>query len=118
MTKARQSISEVDPARQPHQVALPTGPTGLVKQRPALAQLRVAMTALHIGGLCRAVSYELLTYWSPGGTVFPSVKTLADSLDIEPRTVRRHVAHLERVGLWVSARSTIASRPPKRCIWR
>ena len=59
------------------------------------------MTALHVGGVCRAVSYELLTYWSPGGTVFPSVKTLADGLDIEPRTVRRHVAHLERVGLWV-----------------
>ena len=49
------------------QPGLPTGPTALPKQRPALAQLREAMTALHIGRLCRAVSYELFTYWSPSG---------------------------------------------------
>ena len=99
MTKnATQSINEADQDRQAH---LPTGPTGLTKQRPALAQLREALTAFHIGGVCRAVAYELMTYWSPGGTVFPSVRTLALGLDIEPRTVRRHVAHLERVGLWV-----------------
>ena len=59
------------------------------------------MTALHIGRLCRAVSYELLTYWSPGGTVFPSVKTLADDMGLKRRAVRHHIAHLERVGLWV-----------------
>ena len=87
-------------ARDP-QPPLPTGPIGLPKQRPAGAQLREALTALHVGGMCRAVAYELLTYWSPGGTVFPSVETLADGLGIEPRTVRRHVARLERVGLWV-----------------
>ena len=87
-------------ARDP-QAPLPTGPTGLPKQRPALAQLREALTAFHIGGVCRAVAYELLTYWSPGGDVFPSVKTLADSMGLETRTVRRHLARLERVGLWV-----------------
>ena len=64
----------------PHQQPLPTGPIGLTKQRPALAQLREAMTALHIGRTSRAVSYELMTYWSPGGTVFPSVKVLADGM--------------------------------------
>ena len=80
---------------------LPTGPTGLTKQRPALAQLREAMTALHIGGVCRAVAYELLTYWSPGGTVFPAVTTLADGMGLKPRMVQYHLAHLERVGLWV-----------------
>ena len=59
------------------------------------------MTALHIGRLCRAVSYELFTYWSPGGTVFPSVKALADGLGLKRRAVRHHLAHLDRVGLWV-----------------
>ena len=83
------------------QAPLPTGPTGLPKQRPALAQLREALTALHIGGVCRAVAYELLTYWSPGGTVFPSVTTLADGLGLKPRMVQYHLARLERVGLWV-----------------
>ena len=83
------------------QAHLPTGPRGLPKQRPALAQLREAMTALHIGRLCRAVSYELFTYWSPGGTVFPSVKALADGMGLKRRSVRHHLAHLERVGLWV-----------------
>ena len=85
----------------PHQQPLPTGPIGLTKQRPALAQLREAMTALHVGGVCRAVSYELLTYWSPGGTVFPSVETLADGVGLKPRMVRYHLKRLDRVGLWV-----------------
>ena len=92
--------STAQPARDP-QAPLPIGPTGLPKQRPALAQLREAMTALHIGRLCRAVSYELFTYWSPGGTVFPSVKALADGMGLKRRSVRHHLAHLERVGLWV-----------------
>ena len=59
------------------------------------------LTAFHIGGVCRAVAYELLTYWSPGGDVFPSVKTLADDMGLKRRVVRHHIAHLERVGLWV-----------------
>ena len=100
-TNATQSINEADQDRQAH---LPTGPTGLTKQRPALAQLREALTAFHIGGVCRAVAYELLTYWSPGGTVFPSVKTLADGLGIKPRMLKYHLARLERVGLWVRIR--------------
>ena len=87
-------------ARDP-QAQLPTGPIGLPKQRPALAQLREAMTALRIGRLCRAVSYELFTYWSPGGSVFPSVKAMADGLGLKRRAVRQHLAHLDRVGLWV-----------------
>ena len=77
-----------DPRQQP----LPTGPTPLKNTRPEIAKLREAMTALHIGRLCRAVSYELFTYWSPGGTVFPSVKTLADNLGLQRRAVRQHVA--------------------------
>ena len=95
--------AESEPTRpsSAHQPGLPTGPRGLPKQRPALAQLRDAMTALHIGRLCRAVSYELFTYWSPGGTVFPSVKALADGMGLKRRAVRHHIAHLERVGLWV-----------------
>ena len=83
------------------QPGLPTGLVGLPKQRPALARLREAMTALHIGRLCRAVSYELFTYWSPSGSVFPSVKALADGMGLKRRAVRHHIAHLERVGLWV-----------------
>ena len=85
----------------PHQQPLPTGPIGLTKQRPALAQLREAMTTLHVGGSCRAVSYELMTYWSPGGSVFPSVETLADGVGLKPRMVRYHLKRLDRVGLWV-----------------
>ena len=40
-------------ARDP-QAPLPTGPIGLPKQRPAGAQLREALTALHVGGMCLA----------------------------------------------------------------
>ena len=80
---------------------LPTGPIGVIKQRPAIAQLREAMNALHINKLCRAVSFELFTYWSPNGEVFPSVKTMAGGMGLKPRSVRRHIANLERLGLWV-----------------
>ena len=98
---ARSLHHDTIPSSTPQQQGLPTGPIGLPKQRPALAQLRDAMTALHISRLCRAVSYELFTYWSPGGTVFPSVKALADGMGLKRRAVRHHVEHLERVGLWV-----------------
>ena len=47
------------------------------------------------------VAYELLTYWQPGGDVFPSVQTIADGLGLTPRVVQRHLARLERKGLWV-----------------
>ena len=59
------------------------------------------MTALGVHGTCRLVAFELLTYWEPGGTVFPSVTTLADGLGVQPRIVRGHLARLERIGLWV-----------------
>ena len=58
------------------------------------------MDAFNIRGMCRAVAYELLRYWKPGGTVFPSLATLAESLGLKPRMVRYHLANLERVGLW------------------
>ena len=85
----------------PHQQPLPTGPKASPKQRPAMAQLRVAMTELHISRTCRAVSFELMTYWAPGGTVFPAVQTMADDMGLKRRVVRHHIQHLERVGLWV-----------------
>ena len=92
---------DATPSSTPNQPGLPTGPNALPKQRPALAQLRVAMTDLHIGRMCRAVSYELFTYWSPGGNVFPSLQSMADGMGLKRRAVRQHLAHLERVGLWV-----------------
>ncbi len=66
-----------------------------------MARLREAMTALGVHGTCRLVAFELLTYWEPGGTVFPSVTTLADGLGVQPRIVRGHLARLERIDLWV-----------------
>ena len=58
------------------------------------------MDALHVHGTQRAVSYELLTYWSPGGAVFPSVLTLSQGMGKKPRCVRAHLAALDRIGLW------------------
>ena len=80
--------------------AEPAG-TPAPKPRPTMARLREAMTALGVHGMCRLVAFELLTYWEPGGTVFPSVTTLADGLGVQPRIVRGHLARLERIGLWV-----------------
>ena len=85
MPSSARSLHDTPEPSIPQQQGLPTGPTGLPKQRPALAQLREAMTALHIGRLCRAVSYELFTYWSPDGAVFPSVKLLADGMGLKRR---------------------------------
>ena len=77
------------------------GPVPAPKPRPTGAQLREAMTALHVHGTACALAFELLSYWQPGGMVFPSVRTLAVGLGVEPRTVRTHLARLERIGLWV-----------------
>ena len=77
------------------------GPVPAPKPRPTIARLREAMTALHIHGTARALAFELLSYWQPGGAVFPSLRTLSVGLGIDPRTVRAHLARLERVGLWV-----------------
>ena len=77
------------------------GPVSASKPQPTLARLRDVLTDLKVYGTCRHVAYELLTYWEPGGTVFPSVKTLAEGIGVDRRIVRRHVARLERIGLWV-----------------
>ena len=77
------------------------GPVEASKQQPTIARLRDVLTALQVHGTCRHVAYELLTYWKPGGIVFPSVKRLAAGIGVDPRSVRRHVARLERIGLWV-----------------
>ena len=77
------------------------GPVPAPKPRPTIARLREAMTALHVHGTARALAFELLSYWQPGGAVFPSLRTLSVGLGIDPRTVRAHLARLERVGLWV-----------------
>ena len=54
------------------------GPSEAVKQKPTIARLRDAMNDFNIRGTRRLVAYELLTYWQPGGDVFPSVQTIAD----------------------------------------
>ena len=86
-----------DPA--PQQVGI--GPVPVLTPRPTIARLREAMTALHVHGIARAVAFELLSYWQPGGAVFPSMRALAAGAGIAPRSVRRHLAYLERIGLWV-----------------
>ena len=85
--------------RSPKQLTF--GPSEAVKSKPTIARLRDAMDAFNIRGTCRLVAYELLTYWQPGGDVFPSVQTIADGLGLTPRVVQRHLARLERKGLWV-----------------
>ena len=73
-----------------------------VKQKPTIARLRDAMNDFNIRGTRRLVAYELLTYWQPGGDVFPSVQTIADGLGLTPRVVQRHLAKIwSRKGLWV-----------------
>ena len=82
-----------------HQLTI--GPAPVPKPKPTIAQLRDAMGVFGIHGTCRCIGYELLSFWQPAGTVFPSVATLAKGLGLKPRLVRYHLAHLERVGLWV-----------------
>ena len=67
------------------------GPSEAVKQKPTIARLRDAMNDFNIRGTRRLVAYELLTYWQPGGDVFPSVQTIADGLGLTPRVVQRHM---------------------------
>ena len=80
---------------------LTTGPAVVQKTKPTIAALATAMDDFAIRGMCRCIAYELLRYWQPGGTVFPSLTTLAESLGLKPRSVRYGLARLERVGLWV-----------------
>ena len=90
-----------DRPADPRASQLTLGPVSASKPRPTLARLRDVLTDLGVHGICRLVAFELLTYWEPGGIVFPSVKTLAEGIGVDPRIVRRHVARLERIGLWV-----------------
>ena len=80
---------------------LTTGPFPVPRQKPTISLLRAACDAFHIKGGARLLAFELLSYWSPNGTVFPSVATLAAGMGLKTRMVRYHLAHLERVGLWV-----------------
>ena len=80
---------------------LTTGPAPIVKSRPMAARLREALTAFNVTGTCRSVAWELFSYWSPNGAVFPSLDTLAAGVGIQRRGVRKHLARLERIGLWV-----------------
>ena len=102
----RDSSKRIHDDANPQQEPLPTGPKAATKQRPALALLREALTELHITGTCRSVAYELMTYWSPGGTVFPAVQTLADDMGLKRRVIQYQIKTLERVGLWKRKRRT------------
>ena len=59
------------------------------------------MDSFGIRGTTRLVSYELLSFWTPGGRVFPKVSTIAGRIGKSERVVQRQLAHLERVGVWV-----------------
>ena len=80
---------------------LTLGPAPVPRQKPTISLLRAACDAFHIKGGARLLAFELLSYWSPNGTVFPSLATLAEGVGLKPRMVRYHLARLERVGLWV-----------------
>ena len=92
-----------------HQLTI--GPAPVTKPKPTIAQLRVAMDAFNIRGTCRLVAYELLSYWKPGGQVFPLVQTIADGLGLSERVVQRQLASLERIGIWVRLGPAPVGRP-------
>lgn len=92
-----------------HQLTL--GPAPVPKQKPTIAQLRNAMDAFNIRGTCRLVAYELLSYWEPGGQVFPLVKTIAAGIGKSERVVQRQLDRLERIGLWVRVGPAPVGRP-------
>ena len=109
---------DVGPGRSPgHSIGdhspkqLTFGPAATPKSKPTIARLRDAMDAFNIRGTCRLVAYELLTYWEPGGQVFPLVKTLAAGLGKSERVVQRQLDRLERVGLWVRVGPAPVGRP-------
>ena len=79
---------------------LTTGPTP-VRQKPTISQLAAVMDSFGIRGTTRLVSYELLSFWTPGGRVFPKVSTIAGRIGKSERVVQRQLEHLERVGVWV-----------------
>ena len=77
------------------------GPVEAEKSPPTIALLRDVLTACHVHGTARELAYELLSYWKPGGNVYPSVRTLADGLGVKPRAVSKNLARLHRIGVWV-----------------
>ena len=85
---------------------LTLGPAEAAKTKPTLARLRDALDDFNIRGTRRLVAYELLTYWQPGGTVFPSIATLADGLGLKARRAQHHLAGLHRTGLWIRLERT------------
>ena len=84
---------------EPKQLGL--GPTPVTRPKPTISQLAAVMDAFNIRGTARLVSYELLSFWEPGGRVFPKVKTIAGRVGKSERVVQRQLEHLERVGVWV-----------------
>ena len=92
-----------------HQLTI--GPAPVTKPKPTIAQLRHALDAFNIRGTCRLVAYELLSYWKPGGQVFPLVKTIAVGLGKSERVVQRQLDRLERVGIWVRLGPAPVGRP-------
>ena len=59
------------------------------------------MDAFNIRGTCRLVAYELLSYWKPGGQVFPLVQTIADGLGLSNEELRTHFNVEDRPGrMW------------------
>ena len=63
---------------------LTTGPVAVTKPKPTIAQLRIALDAFNVKGTARALAFELLSYWTPAGSVFPSLATLAAGMGKKP----------------------------------
>ena len=98
-TKLDKKVTPQDVGAATHQ--LTTGPTPVPRQPPTISQLAAVMGTVNIRGTCRLVAYELLSFWTPGGRVFPKVKTIAERIGKSERVVQRQLDHLERVGVWV-----------------
>ena len=99
------NVGAARPADYQHQ-QLTFGPSEAVKSKPTIARLRDAMDAFNIRGTCRLVAYELLTYWQPGGDVFPSVRDHWPMVLASPQADGATTTwrDLERSGLWVRMR--------------
>ena len=98
-TKYDKNATPQDVGAEPRQLTM--GPVPVPKSKPTISLLRDAMDAFNVKGTARALAFELLSYWAPGGTVFPSVATLAAGLGLKPRMVQYHMKRLERIGLWL-----------------
>lgn len=58
-------------------------------------QKALGLDPVDINVLMHLFSY----WWTPGSKPHPSKKTIADAMGIDPRTVQRHIARLEKAGL-------------------